>query len=139
MRIHDFMDRHYLDDKKDKALKAKAYLLKGRILTELEEKEEAILTYQKALDLLENKEEESFYETLSKIYDDLGRIYEDESLFWEALEMYMKALRANASNFIVSGIILLRYLYFIIIIWNFEKKTLWKVPSVILHQLKILA
>ncbi len=64
----------YLDDKKDKALKIRVYILKGRICTELEEKEEAILIYQKALDIIDNKEEESFYETLSKIYDDLAQL-----------------------------------------------------------------
>jgi tetratricopeptide (TPR) repeat protein len=78
----------YLDDKHDKYLIAKAMHYKGKVWTELNELDEAVSWYQKAIDQFD---ETRYYDILPTIYIDLGKIYIDQSLYSEAMEMFHNA------------------------------------------------
>ena len=80
----------HIDDKK---LAAKAMIYKGKIWSELEELEEAVLWYQKAVEILE--EERTDDENLSIGYIDLGKIFLNQSLYDEAMEIFQKAHLLN--------------------------------------------
>ncbi|MDR1557421.1 MAG: hypothetical protein LBS88_10395 [Tannerellaceae bacterium] len=85
----------YLDDKRDKHLKAEALLYKGRICLKMNECPHAVQYYLKAQNLLEGEAAE--WQTLSIIYDDLGQVYAKENLPKKALEMFWKGYHLDRS------------------------------------------
>jgi len=80
----------------DKDLVAKAIIYKGKIWSELNELGEAVVWYQKAIDLLEEKE--SNYKILSDVYIDLGKIFINQCLYDEAMVIFQKVYSLNKNK-----------------------------------------
>ena len=77
----------------DKNLVSKAMIHKGKIWSELDDLREAVIWYQKAIDLLEEKETNN--EILSEAYISLGKIFINQSLYDEAMEIFQKVYSLN--------------------------------------------
>ena len=77
----------------DKDLIAKAMIYKGKVCMELNQLEETVLWYQKAIDILE--ETGHNYKILSSAYIELGKIFMSQSLYNEAMEISQKSYLLN--------------------------------------------